>query len=133
MPGVLGFLVARCVTGRQICSKFDQFCEPLHKTHTQQGRIQLSTAIKVVSELYVQGITVVSMTKHDKEGTTTQEAFQTRMRDQCQQIERYRLELMRNEGRLLSHGEAARQWIDRYAEYYAPDDDASDQEVIVPK
>ena len=89
--------------------------------------------MKVVSELYFQGITVVSMTKHDKEGTTTKEAFQTRMRDQCQQIERYRLELLRNEGRLLSQGEAARQWIDRYAEHFAPDGDDSDQEVIVPK
>ncbi len=89
--------------------------------------------MKVVSELYFQGVTVVSMTKHDKDGTTSQEAFQTRMRGQCQQIERYRLELMRNEGRLLSPGEAAQQWIDLYAEYFAPDDDASDQEVTVPK
>jgi hypothetical protein len=52
---------------------------------------------------------------------------------QCQQIERYRLEVMRNEGRLLSQDEAARQWIERYAEYFVPGGDASDQEVIVPR
>ncbi len=64
------------------------------------------------------GVTVMGMSKHDKEGATMQEAFQARMRDQCQKIERYRLEVLRNEGRLLSRGEAARQWIDRYAEYF---------------
>jgi hypothetical protein len=89
--------------------------------------------MKVVSELYFQGITVMSMIKHDKEGTRTQEAFQARMGVQCQQIERYRLEVMRNEGRLLSQDEAARQWIERYAEYFVPGGDASDQEVIVPR
>ena len=80
--------------------------------------------MKVVSELYFKGFTVVSKTRHDREGTRTQSAFQTRMGVQCQEIERYRLEVMRNEGRPLSQDEAARQWIERYAENFDQGSDA---------
>ena len=48
----------------------------------------------------------------------TQDDFQTRMEAQCQQIERYRLEVLRNEGRELSQDEAALEWIERYAESF---------------
>ena len=67
---------------------------------------------------------MVSKTRDDREGTRTQSAFQTRMGVQCQEIERYRLEVMRNEGRPLSQDEAARQWIERYAENFDQGSDA---------
>jgi hypothetical protein len=38
------------------------------------------------------------------------------MEAQCHQIERYRLDVLRNEGRELSRDEAALEWIERYAE-----------------
>ncbi len=38
------------------------------------------------------------------------------MEAQCHQIERYRLEVLRDEGRELSRDEAALEWIERYAE-----------------
>jgi hypothetical protein len=48
--------------------------------------------------------------------TATQEDFLARMKAQCHQIERYRLDVLRNEGRELSPDEAALEWIERYAE-----------------
>ena len=75
----------------------------------------------------------MSATKHDRAGTGAQEAFQARMGVQCQQIQRYRLEVLRNEGRLLSQNEAAQQWIERYAEYFVQGGDASNHEVIVTR
>jgi hypothetical protein len=47
--------------------------------------------------------------------TATQEDFLARMKAQCHQIERYRLDVLRNEGRELSRDEAALEWIERYA------------------
>ena len=46
----------------------------------------------------------------------TQEDFLARMEAQCHQIERYRLDVLHNEGRELSRDEAALEWIERYAE-----------------
>ena len=48
--------------------------------------------------------------------TATQDDFLARMEAQCHQIERYRLDVLRNEGRELSRDEAALEWIERYAE-----------------
>ena len=48
--------------------------------------------------------------------TATQADFLARMEAQCHQIERYRLEVLRDEGRELSRDEAALEWIERYAE-----------------
>ena len=48
--------------------------------------------------------------------TATQEDFLARMEAQCHQIERYRLEVLRHDGRELSRDEAALEWIERYAE-----------------
>ena len=50
---------------------------------------------------------------------TTQEAFRVRMEHQCLQIERYRLAVLRNEGRHLSEDEAGLEWIGRHAEAFA--------------
>ena len=50
---------------------------------------------------------------------TTQEAFRVRMEHQCLQIERYRLAVLRNEGRHLSEDEAGLEWIDRHAAAFA--------------
>jgi hypothetical protein len=48
--------------------------------------------------------------------TATQDDFLARMEAQCHQIERYRLDVLRNEGRELSRDEAALEWIERFAE-----------------
>ena len=50
--------------------------------------------------------------------------FLARMESQCFQIERYRWEVRRTEGRLLSQDEAAREWIQRYAADFARDANA---------
>ncbi len=47
------------------------------------------------------------------------EAFLTRMQAQCEQIEAYRLEVLRREGRKLNLDQAAREWIARYAQDYS--------------
>lgn len=47
------------------------------------------------------------------------EAFKARMLAQFGQIERYRVNVQHNEGRELSQDEAAREWIDLYAEVFA--------------
>jgi hypothetical protein len=44
-----------------------------------------------------------------------EEKFRLRMESQCQQIMRYRLQVLRESGRLLSSDEAALEWIARYA------------------
>ena len=44
-----------------------------------------------------------------------EEIFRTRMESQCQQIKRYRLQVFRESGRLLSVDEAALEWIARFA------------------
>lgn len=46
---------------------------------------------------------------------SAQELFRLRMESQCQQIRRYRLEVLGETGRLLSPDEAALQWIERCA------------------
>ncbi len=48
----------------------------------------------------------------------TQEAFEARMEAQCQAIERYRAQALQEEGRQLSLDEAAKEWIDRYADSF---------------
>jgi predicted transcriptional regulator len=47
------------------------------------------------------------------------EQFLARMEFQCFQIERYRWKARRDEGRVLSEDEAAREWIQRYAAEFA--------------
>ncbi len=49
------------------------------------------------------------------------EAFLARMQAQCEQIEAYRLDVIRREGRVLSLDQAAREWIARYAHDYSPE------------
>jgi len=44
--------------------------------------------------------------------------FRLRMEGQCQQIIRYRLQVLRESGRLLSCDEAALEWIARFAASY---------------
>ncbi|MCB1690817.1 MAG: hypothetical protein KDI33_20130 [Halioglobus sp.] len=46
---------------------------------------------------------------------STDELFRLRMESQCHQIKRYRLEVLRESGRLLSSDEAAMEWIARFA------------------
>lgn len=48
-----------------------------------------------------------------------QEAFRLRMKNQCREIERYRLAQNRHSGRDLSMDEAAVEWIERFAADFA--------------
>ena len=50
-------------------------------------------------------------------------AFRARMIAQVEQIELYRLAVMREQGRSLSRDQAAREWIARYAGDFARDED----------
>jgi hypothetical protein len=66
-----------------------------------------------------QGCVVMEINRRGREGTMgTQGAFQARMEAQCQQIDQYRLRVMRGEGRQLSQDQAALEWIDRYADTF---------------
>ncbi len=49
--------------------------------------------------------------------------FLDRMEAQIGQIQRYRRNVLRGEGRLLSPEEAALEWIERYAAAFARDND----------
>jgi hypothetical protein len=51
------------------------------------------------------------------------EAFQARMEAQCEEIQRYRLKVKREQGRELNLEQAAREWIDSYADAFARDND----------
>ena len=44
-----------------------------------------------------------------------EEMFRQRMQSQCHQIKCYRLQVLRDSGRLISTDEAAREWIERFA------------------
>jgi len=52
------------------------------------------------------------------------DTFLHRMEAQCDRIRRYRAEVIRQEGRKLSYDEAALEWIERYAEVFARDNEA---------
>jgi hypothetical protein len=54
-----------------------------------------------------------------------QDAFQARMEAQCEEIERYRLLVLREEGRELSLEQAALEWIEGYADTFARDSETS--------
>ena len=56
-----------------------------------------------------------------RESSVVQNAFRARMEAQCGQIEKYRLTVLRDEGRRLSRDEAAMEWIERYAATYTND------------
>jgi len=51
----------------------------------------------------------------------TPDTFLLRMEAQCSEIKRYRQQVLRNEGRELSQDQAALEWIERYAEFFARD------------
>ena len=44
------------------------------------------------------------------------DAFRQRMEAQCSRIDRYRLQVLREQHRHLSRDEAALEWIERYAD-----------------
>ena len=62
---------------------------------------------------------MANMARTGSNDQTTQEAFRVRMERQCLQIERYRLAVLRDEGRHLSEDEAGLEWIGRHAEAFA--------------
>lgn len=47
------------------------------------------------------------------------DVFLARMQAQCEAIEAYRLNVMRRENRTLSLDQAAREWIERYAQSFS--------------
>ncbi len=60
--------------------------------------------------------------QHGKVGSMTQEAFQARMRAQCEAIQQYRSKVVREEGRDLTLEEAAMEWIEQYAGEFSDTD-----------
>ena len=54
----------------------------------------------------------------------SRDGFLGRMEAQCDRIRQYRDEVLCKEGRSLSYDEAALEWIERYAEVFARDNDA---------
>jgi len=60
----------------------------------------------------------------DEREDQSTDPFLGRMESQCCQIRRYRRDLIRKEGRYLSQDEAALEWIERYAEAFALENDS---------
>jgi len=74
--------------------------------------------------MLLQGCVVMQTKGRGMECTTgTQSAFQSRMEDQCKQIDQYRLRVMQGEGRQLSQDQAALEWIALYADSFVPHSD----------
>ena len=67
----------------------------------------------------------VTQESQKDQGEQSAESFRGRMQAQCCRIQDYRLEVLHNEGRRLSHDEAALEWIERYAEAFAEDHDSA--------
>ncbi len=59
----------------------------------------------------------------DREDEAT-DAFEGRMEAQCNEIRKYRQQLLENEGRRLSYDEAALEWVERYAALFAREHDS---------
>ena len=53
--------------------------------------------------------------------SVSQQAFRARMDAQCEEIEKYRSAVFRDERRQLSLEQAAKEWIEKYAEYFSVD------------
>ena len=51
----------------------------------------------------------------------SQRAFRARMDAQCEEIEKYRSAVFRDERRQLSLEQAAKEWIEKYAQYFSVD------------
>ena len=61
---------------------------------------------------------------HDTVGiAVTSEAFRKRMEAQCEEIQRYRLRVKQEQGRELTLEQAAREWVESYADAFARDND----------
>jgi hypothetical protein len=58
---------------------------------------------------------------YTEEISGAEQAFRTRMDAQCEEIEKYRLAVIRDEHRQLSLEQAAMEWIEKYAEYFSTD------------
>ena len=56
---------------------------------------------------------------HAEDALGAQRAFRARMDAQCEEIENYRLAVLRDEGRQLNMEQAAIEWIERFAESFA--------------
>ena len=56
-----------------------------------------------------------------RQQSTAHDAFRQRMEAQCAQIERHRLKMMQQQGRVLSDNEAAIDWIEHHAEAFDSD------------
>ena len=66
------------------------------------------------------GITLADKERHCPGGESeTGEAFEARMKAQCEAIEQYQSHAVQEEGRELSLEEAAREWIDQFAGSFA--------------
>ena len=66
---------------------------------------------------------IVTQSLRDEGEDQSTDSFSERMEAQCCQIRRYRLEVIRKEGRQLSPDEAALEWIERYADTFTPGHD----------
>ena len=58
---------------------------------------------------------------YTQEISGAQQTFRTRMDAQREEIEKYRLAVIRDEHRQLSLEQAAMEWIEKYAEYFSTD------------
>ena len=68
------------------------------------------------------GNIVSNMLEHsDESSVSAQDAFRLRMLNQIRQIGRYREDVLRETGRLLTPDEAALEWIERYAATFDSD------------
>jgi hypothetical protein len=64
---------------------------------------------------------VAVKSSHTEDTLGSEQAFRARMDAQCEEIEKYRSMVFRDEHRQLSLEQAAKEWIESYAEYFSID------------
>ena len=66
---------------------------------------------------------MVAQSLEDDREEGAPDAFLGRMEAQCNEIRKYRQWVLENEGRRLDYDEAALEWVERYAERFAREND----------
>lgn len=106
------------------------FCAVLHIFIYRQVPFPVAAAINGLTRGKCKRRCRVAQSLGDDREEEALDAFQGRMEAQCNEIRKYRQQLLENEGRQLSYDEAALEWVERYAELFARKHDADPGEPL---
>ena len=92
-----------------------KFCVLRHKVHVTPLLFLPAGAINTVRGQQVVDVVANGVVQSRSDTVPQQDEFRLRMESQCHLIKKYRQDMLRDSGRLLSPDEAALEWIERYA------------------